>query len=108
MTLQIIEEFRTAPEYARLRKLGATAASIWLLFLIVFSVACSAGEENVSRLGEAERVLRGATELRSYSERNVASRQSSCRRLRQGLRFRLTVSIQMSFSHWSKKSVRTG
>lgn len=73
MTLQIIEELRTAPEYARLRKLGAAAVSIWLLFLIVFFVAYSAGKENVSRLDEAERVLRGATELRSYSERSVAS-----------------------------------
>ena len=52
MTLQIIEELRTAPEYARLRKLGAAAVSIWLLFLIVFFVAYSAGKENVSRLDQ--------------------------------------------------------
>ena len=73
MTRNDFEEIKNAPEFARLVRLALAAAAVWLAFAAVLGFALSAKSANEARLREAEAVLRGASELRSYPERSVVS-----------------------------------
>lgn len=68
-----LEELKNAPEFPRFRRFALAALAVWLAFFAAFGFALSAKSANESRLREAELVLRGASELRSYPERSVAS-----------------------------------
>ena len=73
MTRNDFEDIKNAPEFARLVRLALAAAAVWLAFAAVLGFALSAKSANEARLREAEAVLRGASELRSYPERSVVS-----------------------------------
>ena len=73
MTRNDFEEIKNAPEFARLVRLALAAAAVWLAFAAALGFALSAKSANEARLREAEAVLRGAAELRSYPERSVVS-----------------------------------
>ena len=73
MIMNRLDEIKSSPEFPRLRRIALAALAVWLAFAVVLGLALSAKSANESRLREAERVLRGASELRSYPERSVAS-----------------------------------
>ena len=73
MILHNLEELKNAPEFPRFRRFALAALAVWLAFFAAFGFALSAKSANESRLREAELVLRGASELRSYPERSVVS-----------------------------------
>lgn len=73
MILSNLEELRNAPEFPRFRRFALAALTVWLAFFVVFGFALSAQRANEAQLREAELVLKGASELRSYPERSVVS-----------------------------------
>lgn len=62
----MILNFETLPQYQKLKKALAAVIIVWLLFGIVFSYACTARDGSRERFMEARRVLKAATELKSY------------------------------------------
>ena len=110
MILHNLEELKNAPEFPRFRRFALAAFAVWLAFFAAFGFALSAKSANEARLREAELVLRGASELRSYPERSVVSAEEpltavSARRPR-GLRSRSTGSIPTNSNRSPTKYVK--
>lgn len=68
-----LDEMRTMPEFARLRRAVIVAAVIWLAVIAAAVFSLSLMSENERRLSDSERILNAATTIKSYPQRGAVS-----------------------------------
>ena len=63
------DEIRNVPAVSKLGKLAIFAVCLWLIGLVIFSNALFIIDGNRERLKESDRILNGATMIKSYPAR---------------------------------------
>ena len=69
----MIYNIDSSPEFSRLKKITAAAAIVWLAYAVIFSYASSVRAENRARMEDSQRILKAATEIKSYPSIRAAT-----------------------------------